>query len=790
MTSPDGITWTARSAAESNTWESVTYGSGSFVAVASSGTNRVMTSLDGTTWTARSAAEANSWKSVTYANGLFVAVALNGTNRVMTSPDGITWTARSAAVVSTWYSVRYGNGLFVAVGASAMYSSDGITWSTGGNVGDFGVTSTQMTYGNGLFVVTGYSGGYKFYTSPNGSSWTARNAPENVNYSCISYGNGLFMAVAQNGTNRVATSSDGINWTARSASEQNAWYSVEYGNGIFVAVSIDGTNKVMNAALTNTVTTPSGVRFLNRSNTPLTGTQKAIFGYGYPGNVTNLVSNTGVVANDTVGVGTWRAELAAASYGTDKAIFGYGAGVNYYSLTNLVSNTGVVANDTAGVGTARQSLAAAAYGNDKAIFGYGHDGAYYSITNKVSNTGVVSTNTTGIGTTRRYIAAAGYGSDKAIFGYGYNGTVDVSMTNLVSNTGVVATDTAGVGTARGALGAACYGVDKAIFGYGSGTIINLVSNTGVVATDTAGAGTGRGGVAAASYNIDKAIFGYGYTTTYVSMTNLVSNTGVVATDTTGVGTARYLLAAAGYSTSAPVIISTMRVSKIYADPALITTGLVLYLDASNASSYPGSGTTWFDLSGNGNNGTLVNGPTYTGSFGGGIVFDGTNDYVENSNFSSIVSSSFTISAWVKWTSISGTTSKILHAQNGTAEVNIDNYNGGSGNPKIHFYTAAASSTNNILTSGEDVQSGTWYYINAVFNNTTKYKYLYVNSVLKNSASTGVQISWPNSLTRIGNRLDFPEPFNGVMSQFGIYNRALSASEVLQNYNVTKTRFGL
>ena len=92
---------------------------------------------------------------------------------------------------------------------------------------------------------------------------------------------------------------------------------------------------------------------------------KAIFGYGATSpavSMTNLVSNTGVVATDTSGVGSARYALAAAGYGGDKAIFGYGQGASNYTLTNLVSNTGVVANDTAGVGTIRSELAAASYG--------------------------------------------------------------------------------------------------------------------------------------------------------------------------------------------------------------------------------------------------------------------------------------------------------------------------------------------------------------------------------------------------------------------------------------------
>ena len=94
---------------------------------------------------------------------------------------------------------------------------------------------------------------------------------------------------------------------------------------------------------------------------------KAIFGYGFSSgglvSITNLVSNTGVVATDTTGVGTGKFYLAAATYGTDKAIFGYGQASGYSSITNLVSNTGVVSTDITGVGTARTSLAAASYGS-------------------------------------------------------------------------------------------------------------------------------------------------------------------------------------------------------------------------------------------------------------------------------------------------------------------------------------------------------------------------------------------------------------------------------------------
>jgi hypothetical protein len=123
MTSPDGITWTSRSAAADNRWYSVTYGNGLFVAVSYDRTNRVMTSPDGINWTSRTAASDDEWLFVTYGNGLFVAVSWTGTNRVMTSPDGINWTSRTAASDDEWLFVTYGNGLFVAVTTNRVMTS-------------------------------------------------------------------------------------------------------------------------------------------------------------------------------------------------------------------------------------------------------------------------------------------------------------------------------------------------------------------------------------------------------------------------------------------------------------------------------------------------------------------------------------------------------------------------------------------------------------------------------------------------------------------------------------------
>ena len=152
---------------------------------------------------------------------------------------------------------------------------------------------------------------------------------------------------------------------------------------------------------------------------------EGLFGFGHNNDspaylksvsTTNKVSNTGVVSSDITGVGTTRHYLAATEFGEDKAIFAYGNnshaphyGTNV-NMSNLVSNSGVVASDTSGVGTVRSGLAACEYGGDKGIFGYADStgSGLYSITNKVSNEGVVASDTSGVGTARGHLAACSF----------------------------------------------------------------------------------------------------------------------------------------------------------------------------------------------------------------------------------------------------------------------------------------------------------------------------------------------------------------------------------------------
>lgn len=236
QTSPDGITWTGRTAAEANQWYSVCWSDylGIFCAVAGSGTHRVMTSSDGITWSTQTAAEANTWSRVTWSPELkiFCAVSLDGTNRVMTSPDGSTWTARSASVADGWQSVRWSTqlSLFCATSAGGsgkiMTSPDGVTWTTRTELEANNKRGLAWSPENNTWVNVMQSGTIKATTSPDGITWTSRTASGLYFDVCWSRRASMFAAV---GNNTAMSSPDGITWTSRTASAANEWFSLCFG---------------------------------------------------------------------------------------------------------------------------------------------------------------------------------------------------------------------------------------------------------------------------------------------------------------------------------------------------------------------------------------------------------------------------------------------------------------------------------------------------------------------------------------------------------------------------------
>ena len=211
-------------------------------------------------------------------------------------------------------------------------------------------------------------------------------------------------------------------------------------------------------------------------------------------------------------------------------------------------------------------------------------------------------------------------------------------------------------------------------------------------------------------------------------------------------------------------------------PKIVTDGLVLYLDAANPKSYPGSGTTWKDLSGQGNNGTLVNNPSLNGGF---VDFSGTNDYV-STNFTQNYST-VSFCAWVK---------NEANSQGGIitkGPVNGIEYgiSFGYSNPVLLVCRHNGSSGQITVQWQNSYYQNGWHYICLTVGEGLKKLYIDANLVSQNSGNLGS----PIESFQIGFH-GSSYYFNGKLSQPQIYNRVLTASEVLQNYNALKGRFGL
>jgi len=222
-------------------------------------------------------------------------------------------------------------------------------------------------------------------------------------------------------------------------------------------------------------------------------------------------------------------------------------------------------------------------------------------------------------------------------------------------------------------------------------------------------------------------------------------------------------------------------------PSIVSTGLVFNVDASNTSSYIGSGSVWNDLKGTNNINFYTNSsyntnatPTYSNDGGGSLVTTGIfGKSVNNAGISGSVARS--MEAWVKFNSVTG-----------NAVISI----GGSGVLSYTLYELMAYNSNAIehywgsFTQGSTVlATNTWYHIVIIYDGTTNH-YVYVNGVQVAFASTPT-LNTSNTPIYIGPAVTTSwGAFDGKIAALRIYNRALSSSEVTTNFNAFKTRFGL
>ena len=220
-------------------------------------------------------------------------------------------------------------------------------------------------------------------------------------------------------------------------------------------------------------------------------------------------------------------------------------------------------------------------------------------------------------------------------------------------------------------------------------------------------------------------------------------------------------------------------------PRIVTDGLVLALDAADRNSYPGSGTTWTDLSGNGITGTLVNmdGTNLNSANGGSLTFDGSNEKVTFPNITVSTSAGITVEVWFKTSS--GTKYQDIFDMDDSYGVWITTNFPSFGTGKI---TTSFQTLSGVMTANYSVD--TWYQV--VISGSGTSNTLYLNGVSVATASETVATSVNFNTARIGN-VDgdrAAEYLVGNVSCLKFYNRALTPQEISQNFNALRGRFGI
>jgi hypothetical protein len=230
---------------------------------------------------------------------------------------------------------------------------------------------------------------------------------------------------------------------------------------------------------------------------------------------------------------------------------------------------------------------------------------------------------------------------------------------------------------------------------------------------------------------------------------------------------------------------------MFTGPNIVEEGLVFTLDAGNTKCYPGSGTDLTDISTQAFDATLQNGTSINSSYGGVFEFDGTNDYITTGNtFLSVIpigtSTEYTLEAWIYVHTSSGTTTTADSIVGHTSATGFGMQVGqANGNPKINY---GARSTSNFYSS--EFSYNTWTHVVFSRRSTNPECFTYLNGALDVSSSNNLDVLSPSD----GDvQIGYSGPritgyYDGLMGPIKIYNRALTASEVLQNYNATKGRF--
>lgn len=233
------------------------------------------------------------------------------------------------------------------------------------------------------------------------------------------------------------------------------------------------------------------------------------------------------------------------------------------------------------------------------------------------------------------------------------------------------------------------------------------------------------------------------------------------------------------------------IQDIYED--LVTSGLIMHLDAGNTSSYPGTGSTWSDLSGYGNHGTLINGVTYTSANSGSLFFDGVDDYfVTNTNLDLSNTDKLTVQIILK----TATTSEKMIMEHSINWNSNNAYGVFINNNKMQF--TDHNQGYNVRNSVATINDNNWHLLSATTDRSlsaTDQTRIYIDGNSANSVNVPNLVNdnsgnFTSHKLYISSRAGLNYFFNGTIAQVLIYNRVLTTEEIQQNYNATKSRYGL
>ena len=234
--------------------------------------------------------------------------------------------------------------------------------------------------------------------------------------------------------------------------------------------------------------------------------------------------------------------------------------------------------------------------------------------------------------------------------------------------------------------------------------------------------------------------------------------------------------------------------KHIATKGIVQNGLVLNLDAGVSDSYPGSGTTWTDLSGQGNNGTLQNNPTFDSGNGGNFSFDGTNDYVNLGDILDAGSGDYTFQVWTRLTSTNSENKMIMDKRDAINRILLYSTS------TTGFISAAIGDGSQIFSAGDNInhRDGVWRNHAFTVNRSDNLLKLYRDGInISNTDITGLGTQNNSVDLVLGAGYNSSSPslnssyyWHGNISSNQIYNRALTQQEIQQNFNATRGRFGI